>query len=200
MNEIVPASLRRDLAFLSTVAVVASLVLASCGGSSHKNSTSIVTHLLTTNELPGFKGSRPSVYNTASGWLEQQTGSNQVAASETEPLTRLGFVAAASENLNGPSGNAGLSLVEQFKTPGGARSELADVLTEFKATVPGYEPFPVPGIPGAFGYAAAGPGLNLVFASGDYYYLVGEFVSAVSPRSEATLIAAAKSFSRRVHG
>jgi hypothetical protein len=203
------------------VGVVASIELAGCGASSHKTSTaatkvpataastanpvktstsSLATHVLTSNELPGFKGSRPSVYNTVSGWLEEQTSATRVAASETKPLTRLGFVAAATENLNGPSGHAGLSLVEQFKTPGGARSELADERNMFKTTVPGYEPFPVPGIPGAFGYAAEGPGLNVAFASGDYCYLVGEFVSAANARSEATLITAAKSLLRRAHG
>ena len=89
---------------------------------------------------------------------------------------------------------------KQFKTPGGARSELANELKVLKATVPGYEPFAVPGIPGAFGYAAEGPGLNVAFASGHYYYLVGEFVSAVSASSEATITAAAKRLYRGVHG
>jgi hypothetical protein len=202
--------------------VVASLMLAGCGGSSHKSSTAatsapaatasttttttpdtpaagIASRVLASNQLPGFKGSQPTVYNTASGWLAAQTGATQVAASQTKPLTRLGFVAAATENLTGPSGRAGLSLVEQFKMPDGARSELANEVNMFKST-PGYQPFPVPGIPGAFGYAAQGPGLNLAFASGDYYYLVGEFVSAVSASSEATIVAAAKRLYRGVHG
>jgi hypothetical protein len=156
--------------------------------------------VLASNELPGFKGSQPTVYNTASAWLAAQTGTTQVAASQTKPLTRLGFVAAATEHLTGPAGRDGLSLVEQFKTPDAARSELANELKMFKAKAPGYQPFPVAGIPGAHGYAAEGPGLNLAFASGDYYYLVGEFVSAVSANSEATLIAAAKRLYRAVYG
>jgi hypothetical protein len=198
------------------VGVVASLMLAGCGGSSHGTSTTatgapattaagsptsgIASRVLASNELPGFKGSQPTVYNTASGWLAAQTGATQVAASQTKPLTRLGFVAAATENLTGPSGRDGLSLVEQFKTPDGARSELANELKRFKSTAPGYQPFPVAGIPGAHGYAAQGPGLNIAFASGDYYYLVGAFVSAVSASSEATLVAAAKRLYRGVHG
>jgi hypothetical protein len=206
-----------------SVGVVASLTLAGCGGNSHKTSTaatsapattastataartstsSIATHVLTSNELPGFKGSRPSVYNTVSGWLEEQTGATQVAASQTKPLARLGFVAAARENLTGPGGDAGLSIAEQFETPGGARSELADERNVFRSTVPGYTAFPVTGIPGAFGWAAAGQpaGINIAFASGDYYYLVGALVSAANARSDATLITAAKSLLRRVHG
>lgn len=155
--------------------------------------------MLAGNELPGFKGTQPSVSNTVSGWLAKlQTPSDQVA-SETKRLTRLGFVAGAREDLTGPSGRDGLSMVEQFKTPGAARSELANQLELFTTTAPGYQPFPVAGIPGAHGYAASGPGLNIAFASGDYYYLVGEFVSAVNASSEATLIAAAKRLYRGVH-
>ena len=43
-------------------------------------------------------------------------------------------------------------------------------------------------------------GVNVAFTSGDYYYLVGAFVPAVSASSEATIIAAAKRLYRRVHG
>jgi hypothetical protein len=198
--------------------VVASLMLAGCGGSSHKTSTaatsapattaatantstsSITSRVLTSNELNGFTGSQPSVDHTVSAWLARTQNPYIPVASETKRLIRLGFIAGATENLTGPNRRDGLSLVEQFKTPGGARSELADELAVFKATVPGYEPFAVPGIPGAFGYAAQGPGLNVAFASGDYYYLVGEFVSAVSASSEATIAAAAKRLYRGVHG
>jgi hypothetical protein len=198
-------------------------MLAGCGGSSHKTSTAatrapattastaatastptsgIASWVLTSNELPvGFTGSQPSVDNTISGWLaDSQTPSSQVA-SETKRLTRLGFVAGASENLTGPSGG-GVSIAEQFKTPGGARSELANEVKLFKANDAGYyEAFPVAGIPGAFGLAEAGqpPGVNVAFASGDYYYLVGAQVSATAS-SEATIIAAARRLYRRVHG
>jgi hypothetical protein len=200
------------------VSVVASLMLAGCGGSSHKTSTaatsapattaataststsSITSRVLTSNELNGFTGSQPSVDHTVSAWLAHTKDPSVPVASETKRLTRLGFIAGATENLTGPHGRDGLSLVEQFKTPGGARSELANKLKVFKATVPGYEPFAVPGIPGAFGYAATGPGLNVAFASGDYFYLVGEFVSAVSSSSEATITVAAKRLYRDVHG
>lgn len=196
--------------------VVACVVLAGCGGSSHKSSTAatsapagttagtatsgIASRVLASNELPGFKGAKPSVSTTASAWLAaRQTPSAQVA-SETKRLTRLGFVAGAAEDFTGPSGRAALSLVEQFKTPGAARSELANQLKLFRTIAPGYQSFPVPGIPGAHGYAASGPALNIAFASGPYYYLVGEFVSAVNTRSEATLIAAAKHLYQSAHG
>ena len=90
--------------------------------------------MLTSNELPAsFTGSEPAVDSTISGWLaDSQTPSNQVA-SETKRLTRLGFVAGASENLTGPEGRSGVSIAEQFKTRGGARSELANEVKVFKA-------------------------------------------------------------------
>ncbi|MEA2243089.1 MAG: hypothetical protein QOD24_2645, partial [Solirubrobacteraceae bacterium] len=143
--------------------VVASVVLAGCGGSSHKTSTaatrapattgstattantsrsSIASRVLSTNELNGFKGSQPSVDNTVSGWLaDRQTPSGEIA-SETKRLTRLGFVAGASESLTGPSGE-GVSMAEQFKTPSGARSELASEVKVFRAQAAGYKAFPV---------------------------------------------------------
>ena len=203
------------------VGVVASLLLTGCGGSSHKTSTaatgapattgstattantstsSIAGRLLASNELSGFTGSHPSVDNTVSGWLaNRETPSNEVT-SETKRLTRVGFVAGASEDLTGPSGG-GVSIAEQFKTPSGARSELANELKVFKAQAAGYKAFPVTGIPGALGLAATGArGVNVAFTSGDYYYLVGAFVSAVNASSEATMTTAAERLYRRVHG
>jgi hypothetical protein len=210
------------------VGVVASLMLAGCG-SSHKTSTAatsapaatastatastattssiptsgIASRVLTGNELPaGFTGSAPSVNRTISGWrVYSQTPSNEVA-SETRRLTRQGFVAAASENLTGPNGISGLSLAEQFKTPGGARSELANEAKVFKATVTnGYKPFAVTGIPGAVGLGeTASPAVNVAFTSGNYYYLEGAFVSTVTASSEAKVIVAARRLLQRVHG
>ena len=60
--------------------------------------------------------------------------------------------------------------------------------------------FPVAGIPGALGLAetAQPPGVNVAFASGDYYYLVGAQVSATAS-SEATIITAATLLYRRMH-
>jgi hypothetical protein len=214
LSRVPGVGLKREL----LVGVVASLMLAGCGGSSHKTSTAatrapattgstattastgIASRVLTSNELNGFTRSQPSVANTVSGWLaDRQTPSNQVA-SETKRLTRLGFVAGASENLTGPSGE-GVSIAEQFKTAGGARSELANEVKVFKAEAAGPKTFPVTGIPGARGLAATGAGgVNVAFTSGDYYYLVGAFVPAVNASSEATIIAAAKHLYRRVHG
>lgn len=198
------------------VGMVTFLMLTGCGGGGNKTSTTaaaattantaststsgITSHVLTNNELSGFKAAQPSVDHTVSAWLADNLDPTVQLASETKRLTRLGFVAGATEHLTGPDRRDGLSVVEQFKTPAGARLELGNEFKTLKATVPGYDPFAVPGIPGAFGYAAEGPGLNIGFASGDYYYLVGEFVSTVSASSKAMLTAAANRLYRRVHG
>lgn len=200
------------------VGVVTSVMLTGCVGSD-KTSTratsapatttattartatsSITSRVLTTNELNGFSGAQPSVDHTVSAWLAHTLNPAVPLTSETKRLTRLGFIAGATEHLTGPDRRDGLSLVEQFKTPAGARLELANEFKTLKATVPGYDPFGVPGIPRAFGYAAEGPGLNIGFASGDYYYLVGEFVSTVNASSKRTITAAANRLYRRVHG
>ena len=192
--------------------VVAFLVLAGCGGSSHKTSTastastanastsSIASHVLTSNELKGFTATHPSVENSARGWLASRGTPSSQIASETKRLTRQGFVAGASQNLTGPSGD-GVSIAEQFKTPSGAQSELANELKMFKAQAAGPKTFPVAGIPGALGLAATGAsGVNVAFTSGDYYYLLGAFVPAVNASSEATMVTAAKRLYRRVQG
>src|SRR5204863_709598 len=94
--------------------------------------TGIAGRLLTGNELRGFTRTPPSVANTVSAWLAATQTPSQQVASETRRLTRLGFVAGAHGDLTG-AGKDGASVVEQFKTPGGARSELANVVKMFKA-------------------------------------------------------------------
>jgi hypothetical protein len=57
---------------------------------------------------------------------DNQTPTGQMA-SETARLHRLGFVAAAREDLRS-SGEAGLSIAERFRSPAGARAELTNQL------------------------------------------------------------------------
>lgn len=213
----------RSAAPTCLVGVLAALILAGCGGSSHKTSTPAISapattastataatstsdiagRVLTSDELPaGFTASKPSVENGISGWLaSRQTPSNQVA-SETKRLTRLGFVAGASEDLSGSGGVMGVSTAEQFKSLGGARSELANTRKLFKATATTrYKTFAVAGVPGALGLAETNPpAVNVVFTSGDYYYLVGSFVPAVTASSEATITATARRLYQRERG
>jgi hypothetical protein len=139
----------------------------------------------------------PSVSLNVAVFLQQvQTPPDQIA-SETARLERIGFVTAASQNLNSAQG-AGISLVEQFRAPAGARSEFVHSVATFTAG-PGRMKFPVPGIPGAAGFGGSGPGqgVNVAFADGDYYYLVGEEPNARANR--AAVIASAQKLYHRVH-
>lgn len=201
-----------------TIAVV-TLTLAGCGGSlststaghgqtsAPSGAAAIESRTLTNTEFPGFApAGAPVREHSAKDWVTaQQTPSNE-AVKDAARLRRLGFVAAARENLANGSA-AGLSLVEQFRTAGAARAELTNQAREFKRTVPrrAYSSFQVTGIPGALGFGASGggdTGINVAFADGSYYYLVGAgwHTGNASPTSRAALIAAATNLYRRVHG
>jgi hypothetical protein len=102
-------------------------------------------------------------------------------------------------------GTSGLSMVEQFRSQAGARAELAEVVKQFKTSIPPparATPFPVPGIPSARGLAATGDtGANVAFTKGSYYYLVGAAgppPGAQSAPTRATVIAAAQHLYHRV--
>ncbi len=140
----------------------------------------------------------PSVAPTIAQLLQQiQTPSYQLA-SETARYKRLGYVTSASQNLNSAKG-PGISVVEQFRSPAGARSEFAYNLANFTRGT-GQLKFSVPGIPHSGGFGGSGPnnGVNVAFADGDYYYLVGEQPSA--PANRAAVIASAQKLYHRVHG
>lgn len=135
----------------------------------------------------------------------EQTPAGQLA-SETARLRRLGFVAGGSENLeNFASHLAGLSIVEEFSSASGARSELANQSKQFKTSIqPGghYASFTVKGIRGAQGFGATGPGssgINIAFSVGRYFYLVGEG-SQGGGLSTPALSAAANRLYHRVGG
>jgi hypothetical protein len=206
----------RRLGILVGLAGLAVVILAGCGGGSDNSPTAakattastpptasaptsgIASLMLANNELPGFTAGAPTTDHTVRAWVtDSQTPSSQVAA-ETKRLTRDGFVAGASENLTGPTG-PGLSIAEEFKTGAGARAELADEQKGNKADFAAFRRFAVPAIPGAIGFGGSGngsAGINVAFAAGDRYYLVGEIVgadaSSITPRAEHTLIAAAQ--------
>jgi hypothetical protein len=198
------------------------LMLAGCGGSSHKAATTssvatsapttspttssapqaaITRRLLRGSEIPrGFSpAGPPSVTPTIQEFVASiETPSPQVA-SVTARYKRLGFVTAASQQLNGPDGG-GVSLVEQFRSPAAARSELANDLATFDGGPAGRINFRLPGVPnsGGFGGQGTGGGVNVAWAAGDYYYLIGEQANAASNRAE--VIAAAQKLYHRING
>ena len=196
------------------------VVLAGCGGSGHKataTTSSVVTRattvgssapepaitrrLLTSSEMPaGFSAQgQPSVSSTIAQWVQQVVSPSNSPQSETARLKRIGFVAAASLNLNSSQGD-GISLVEQFRSPAGPRSELANTLATVDGGPPGQVRFSVPAIPHSAGFGAPGSdnGVNVAFADGDYYYVVGEQPNA--PANRAGVVASAETLYHRVRG
>jgi hypothetical protein len=169
----------------------AAVLLAGCGGSGHKASTTrtgstsstapatstapggIRGRLLTSNELAGFTSGGVSVYTTAQEWVSsppQQPAAQ--AAAEKGMLTREGFRAGATENLTS-AGTSGISVVEQFGSAAAARDALAFYVSRLKApgsTAGAYASFKVSGIPGAVGFSLGGAsgGINVAFTQGDY--------------------------------
>ena len=163
----------------------------------------IAGRLLTNNELRGFTASPPAVNATARSWVTaEQLPPSQLDA-EFARLTRLGFIRGAREDLT--MGNTpGLSLVEQFHSDKAAAAELTAQTAESKASAPQFKPFAVPGIPGARGFALLQQGqggINIAFARGPYYYLVGQELASGESNTKASiasLIAAAQHLYQRV--
>jgi hypothetical protein len=211
------------------VGALMAVLLAGCGSSSSNGTSSSATsatsstastassassapsalggvkgRVLTAGELAGFKpaGNRTLGVDAAS-WAASGGTPASRRSSETTRLTGLGFVAAISEHLQPTSGGAaeGLSIVEQFRSAGSARTELAYQVKQ--GTGPGVTTFAVPGIPGASGFGGSSSettGMNVAFSKGAYYYLVGAGwpTGTSSTPTRAELIAAAQHLYNRV--
>lgn len=199
------------------VFLVAGLAAAGCGSSSSSHSQTsrvgsstaptsarapaalagVRGRVLSANELKGFspQGRRQLGINAMS-WVVVNQYPRAQRASTAARLQHLGFVAGVRENLVGPGGLAGLSTVEQFRTPAGARANFA-----VESHGLGPTPFAVPGVPGARGFGDTGVGANVIFADGSYVYVIGaqEPPSAARDVSiQSSLAAAALSLYRRV--
>lgn len=143
-----------------------------------------------------FLGLRPdgpvTVVRSADTW----TGHEPPGGFFDAPLLRKdGFAGGIFEHLHWPTRNTdGLSVVVQLGSPATARKYLT--MYSGMAT-----PYPVAGIPGARGFGDQG-GSNIVFADGDYAYLIGAGWQPGSPHTitRAQLLAAAKLLYHRVHG
>jgi len=132
-------------------------------------------------ELHGFNVAEPATATNPQAWVAVNQFPAGERAATAGRLRRLGFTGGVREDLawaapsapgSGPPAAAGLSIVEQFHTPAGARSELT---AELPALEPG-TPITVAGVPGASGYSSSGGGqdfANVLFTSGPDLYLVG---------------------------
>lgn len=140
----------------------------------------LTERVLPASFLPGFVTLPPRfVVHSPLRWATT-TGPSAAPADEAARLHRLGFVSGIDETLHGrfPLAAEVVSLVERYQSAAGARGELAYqrrlVLRNAdsqKLTV--LRPI---GIPGAFAWAEKSrqlTGINVMFASGAYYYVVG---------------------------
>jgi len=162
----------------------------------------LATRVLTNDELPGFTASQaPTVEHDLRLYLVGSGDTGAQLTADVARLKRLGFKGAVSENLSAP-GQDGLSVVEQLGSASAAHSELTDDVQEVKGVGGTFGTFPVSGIPGAVGYSLSSPqgaGINVTWADGPYYYLVGETISTLQKSSEDTLSIAALHLYRRTH-
>jgi hypothetical protein len=132
-------------------------------------------------ELHGFNVAEPITASNPQAWVAVNQFPAGQRAATVGRLRRLGFTGGVREDLTwaapNPAGStgppaAGLSVVEQFRTPAAARSELT---AELPTLGPGTA-IKVGGVPGARGYSSTGGGqdfANVLFASGPDLYLVG---------------------------
>jgi len=191
-------------------AVVGTVAMAGCGGSSHKTASTasaaagaqpgatgaippnappglraIAGRVLRAGDLSGFapQGRRTLGINVES-WVAEEGLPPGEATAEKARLNSLGFISGVRERL-APSGVApgeAISIVVRFRTPVAARTDLAREVQMGQAR--GAAPFAVSAIPGARGFGGStggNTGYNVAFADADYYYLVGAGFPAGSP-------------------
>ena len=181
---------------------------SSIGHAASKTPSATQRRLLESHDLSGFTPGDVATYSTPREWVSSPSDqeSKAEAAAEKAMLIREGFQVGVTEQLahDGMAGQ-GLSLFEQFRSAATARSALAYYISDQKkadvqAADGTYKSFKVSGIPGAVGFSVGGTagGINIAFADGKYYYLVGR--EGGTPHDVAGLKTAAQRLYRRVHG
>ena len=204
---------------------LALIALAGCGGSSHPSTSasasasgseheqqppaalgSVRGRVLRAGELAGFAPQGQRIVGTsAASWVGGLELPAAEKAKETARLQRAGFRAGVRERLaptkSGPA--EAISIVEQFGSAQQAKAELATQLEGLQ--VRGASTFTVPGIPGAHGVAISTTqqsGVNVEFAKGGYYYVVGAGWPAKSSSAptRAQVQAAAQQLYSRISG
>jgi hypothetical protein len=187
-----------SLRVLRTVAglgVVAFVVAVGAGASAASSGSTLplTARVLHAGDFLGLKPqSRVAVVRTPEQWALNEP---QGAIFDAALLRKDGFAGGIFENLHWQARNIdGLSMVVQLGSPAAART----YLTIYNGPL---APFPVSGIPGARGFGDSG-GVNIVFADGDYAYLVGAGWQSGSTHTvtKAQLLVAAKLLYHRVHG
>jgi hypothetical protein len=154
---------------LTLVAIVASLaaglMVAGCGDDDDDGGEAVTTEattaagdldrfLLRADEAPGFSpAGTPTRVSGAPAFVEEI----HETKAEEQRLGDLGFEAFVAQELDGPSGAAGITNVELFSAEDGATRELEHLLSTIDDEFASAERFDVPGVPTATGFTAETP-------------------------------------------
>jgi hypothetical protein len=141
-------------------------------------SAPLSARVLAPSALPGFVLTADSApVRGAYDWALVERA--QTPGRETARLRALGFLGGFNEQLHAryPDAAAAVSVVERYRTASGASRELSYQYAQLRRQ-PGQRvsTFSVPGVPGARGIRIQGQrnvDLNVLFASGSYFYVVG---------------------------
>lgn len=161
-------------------AAVRSAVSLSSASAAGVQPLSLTGRVLPGSALPGFVTPSPlRVVHRPLSWATTVERS-AAPAREAARLDHLGFVAGVDEALHGryPLAAAAISLVERYHSAAGARAELAHQRQLILRNRDGQKLTVVRsvGIPGAFAWSVTShriTGVNVMFTSGAYYYVVG---------------------------
>jgi hypothetical protein len=186
----------------SVITALVAVAVAACGGShsvrgsggsnvaavaaTHRQAVTggvpLSGRVLPPRSLPGFVSMQyPTIVRSPALWATTVEKSS-TPAGETQRLRELGFVSGIDEHLFGryPVTADALSLAEQYRSSASARAELVYQYTQARSSARTsggtFTPFSVTGLPGARGWEASSGnsvGLNVIFASGPFYYVVG---------------------------
>lgn len=186
--------LRPSLTSAASTALIATAIAGVASATPNGSRLPLTARVLHAGEFLGLAPQRPlTIVRSAQRWASIAVPPG--TAFNAALLTKDGFVGGISEQLHWQARNIdGLSDVVQLGSPAAARAYLS-IYSRYRPR------FPVTAIRGAQGFAPNG-GINVVFASGDYAYLVGAGWQAGSgqPPTKAQLIAAAKLLYSRVQG
>jgi hypothetical protein len=210
MSSVPTRSRRRRRTLLPAAGTFALVLLALCA--SALAATGFTRFLLRSGEQPGFKvDGRPAVAKTIASYLKESGLKGKQAAAQTKLLTAAGFTGGAQEQLSGPGGLQGFSLVGTFSKRTGATAVKQNLLTTAISQQKGggtkeYR-FKVPGVPSAGGVTAITGKVatanvywtegGCAFGSGLYLPNGGSMTTAAIAKP---VIAGVQSLHQRTHG
>jgi hypothetical protein len=183
----------------AAVVLACAAFAATAASAGTDEALALKARVLRAGDLVDFTPSkRPSLTTSPDVWA-----SNYLS---TISLRKNGFVSAVRQELASKRlKSTAVSTAVLFRTPLGARRELASELAQARRKGSNYAKFRVRGIPHAYGYRLASPGskgYNVMFRDGPFVYLVGAgyHPAAKQHLARADVIRAAKRLYARVQG